>query len=195
MLSILALAQPQSGLLPSAPSLAPSPYLPQLWTCCKDSVFKATVILMYKYDALREAVSLLKCLHFFSFSLSLWLFCLVTKLWPTLCNPRDCSPPGSTVHGILQARIVERVVISFSRDLPDPGIEPRSPALAGRFFTIWATREALSFVLSHLRCLLICTFFPPYKLKLVFLREKSVAWPQQSHWGEGGWNFCAPHLT
>jgi len=41
----------------------------------------------------------------------------------------DCSPPGSSVHGILQARILERVAISFSRDLPDPGIEPRSPAL------------------------------------------------------------------
>ena len=40
-----------------------------------------------------------------------------------------CSPPGSSVHGILQARILEWVAISFSRDLPDPGIEPRSSAL------------------------------------------------------------------
>ena len=47
----------------------------------------------------------------------------------TLCDPVDCSPPGSSVHGILQARILEWVAISFSRDLPDPGIEPRSPAL------------------------------------------------------------------
>ena len=48
---------------------------------------------------------------------------------PTLCDPVDCSPPGSSVHGILQARILEWVAISFSRDLPDPGIEPRSPSL------------------------------------------------------------------
>ena len=41
----------------------------------------------------------------------------------------DCSLPGSSVHGIFQARIVERVAISYSRDLPDPGIEPESPAL------------------------------------------------------------------
>ena len=41
----------------------------------------------------------------------------------------DCSPPGSSVHGIFQARIQEGVVISFSRDLPGSGIEPRSPAL------------------------------------------------------------------
>ena len=41
----------------------------------------------------------------------------------------DCSPPGYSVHGISQARILERVAISFPGDLPDPGIEPRSPAL------------------------------------------------------------------
>ena len=43
-------------------------------------------------------------------------------------NSMDCSPPGSFFHGILQARVLEWVAISFSRDLPDPGIEPRSPA-------------------------------------------------------------------
>ena len=41
----------------------------------------------------------------------------------------DCSPPGSSVHGISQARILEWVAISFSRDLPNPGIEPSSPTL------------------------------------------------------------------
>ena len=45
------------------------------------------------------------------------------------CNPMDCSPPGSSVHGISQARVPELVAISFSRDLPNLGIEPRSPAL------------------------------------------------------------------
>ena len=46
----------------------------------------------------------------------------------------DCSPPGSSVHGILQARIPEWVASSFSRDLLNPGIKPRSPALqAGSF--------------------------------------------------------------
>ena len=47
----------------------------------------------------------------------------------TVGNPMDCSLPGFSVHGILQARILEWVAISFSRDLPDPGIKPRSPAL------------------------------------------------------------------
>ena len=53
----------------------------------------------------------------------------VTQSLLTLCNPVDCSLPGSSVHGILQARILEWVAISFSRDLPNPGIEPGSPAL------------------------------------------------------------------
>ena len=48
---------------------------------------------------------------------------------PTLCDPMDCSPPGSSVHGILQARIAEWVAISFPEKLPNPGIEPGSPAL------------------------------------------------------------------
>ena len=54
---------------------------------------------------------------------------LVTQLCPTLYSPMDCSPPGSTVHGILQARILEEVAIPSPRDLPDPGIKPGSPAL------------------------------------------------------------------
>ena len=56
----------------------------------------------------------------------------------------DCSPPGSTVHRILQERILEWVAISFSRgsSQPNPEIEPRSPALRADSFTFWATREA-----------------------------------------------------
>ena len=47
----------------------------------------------------------------------------------TLCDSVDCSPPGSSIHGIFQARIFEWVAISFSRDLPEPGIEPWSPTV------------------------------------------------------------------
>ena len=46
------------------------------------------------------------------------------QLYPTLCDPMDCSLPGSYVHGIFQARILEWVTVSSSRDLPDLGIEP-----------------------------------------------------------------------
>ena len=54
---------------------------------------------------------------------------LITQSSPTLYHPMDCSPPGSSVHGNLQARVVEWVAIPFSRDLPNAGTEPRSPAL------------------------------------------------------------------
>ena len=53
----------------------------------------------------------------------------VVQSSPTLCHPMDCSLTGSSVHGIFLARVLEWGAISFSRDLPDPGVEPRSPAL------------------------------------------------------------------
>ena len=56
--------------------------------------------------------------------------CWVTQSCLTLCDPTDCSPPGSSVLGILQTRILEWVAIPTSRGVfPDPGIKPRSPAL------------------------------------------------------------------
>ena len=54
--------------------------------------------------------------------------CLVTQSCLTFCDLKDCSPPGS-VHGILQARILEWEAIPSPGDLSDPGIEPGSPAL------------------------------------------------------------------
>ena len=53
----------------------------------------------------------------------------VAQSCPTLCDPMDCSLPGFSVRGIFQVRILEWVTTSFSRGDPDPGIEPRSPAL------------------------------------------------------------------
>ena len=52
----------------------------------------------------------------------------VAQLCPTLCDPMDSSLPGSAVHGIFQARILEWAAISLG-DRPKPGIEPGSPAL------------------------------------------------------------------
>jgi len=54
---------------------------------------------------------------------------LLIQSCPTLCYPMDRSPPGSFVHGILQARILEWVASPFSRGFSDPAIEPRCPAL------------------------------------------------------------------
>ena len=65
----------------------------------------------------------------------------------TLCNPIDCSPPSSSVHGIFQARMLE-LPFPSPEDLPNPGIKPTSltyPALADRFFTTSTTWEAHQF--------------------------------------------------
>ena len=67
---------------------------------------------------------------------------LVTQSCPTLCDPMDYSPPSSSVHGILQARILEWVVIPFSRGSFGPRDQTHVYCIAGRFFTNWATREA-----------------------------------------------------
>ena len=53
----------------------------------------------------------------------------VTQSCPTLCDPMDGSLPGSSFHGIFQARVLEWVAIPSPGNLPDPGIELRSPAL------------------------------------------------------------------
>ena len=50
------------------------------------------------------------------------------------CDPVDCSPPGSSVHGDSPGKNTGGLPFPSPGDLPDPGIEPRSPALAGRFF-------------------------------------------------------------
>ena len=68
---------------------------------------------------------------------------LVTKSCLNLCSPVDYSPPGSSVHGISQTRILEWVAISFSMRSSRPGDQTLVSSIAGEFFTKWATREAI----------------------------------------------------
>ena len=67
---------------------------------------------------------------------------LVTELYLTLCDPMDCSPPGSSIHGTLQVRILEWVAIPFSRGSSWPRDQTLVSCIAGRCFTTWTTREA-----------------------------------------------------
>ena len=60
--------------------------------------------------------------------------CVRAQLCPTLCNPVDCSPPGSSVHGVSQARILEWVAISFSRGSSLPRDQSWVFCIASRFF-------------------------------------------------------------
>ena len=86
--------------------------------------------------------------HIGSQGFNLWIcmcvYAQLLQLCPTLCNSMDCSPPGSSVHGILQAIKLEWIAMHSSRVSSGPRDQPvslLSPALAGRFFTTSATWE------------------------------------------------------
>ena len=64
------------------------------------------------------------------------------KSCPALCDPMDCSLPGSSLHGILQARVLEWVAISFSRGSSQSRDRTWVSCIPGRRFNLWATREA-----------------------------------------------------
>ena len=67
----------------------------------------------------------------------------VAQLCPTLCDTMDGSLPGSSIHGIFQARVLEWVATSFSRGSSQPRDRTWVSRIVGRYFTIWATREVL----------------------------------------------------
>ena len=69
---------------------------------------------------------------------------LVAQSCPMLWDQMDCNPPGSSVHGILQARILERVGIPFSRASSWPRDWTHVSCTAGDFFTVWATKTSES---------------------------------------------------
>ena len=77
------------------------------------------------------APSFIKCtstLSRMSLFCSSCVLCLVIQLCPTLCDPMDCNPPRSCVHGILQARVLEWVAVPFSRGIfPTKGLNPSLP--------------------------------------------------------------------
>jgi len=67
---------------------------------------------------------------------------LLTQSCLTLCNSMDCSLPASSAHGILQTRMLEWVAIPFSRKSSQPRNPTQVSCNAGRFFSVWVTREA-----------------------------------------------------
>ena len=83
------------------------------------------------------------------------------------CVPGDCSPPGSSVHGILQASILEWVAISFSRGSSQSKNRTQVSCIVGRFFTNWATREAPRIGREHI----------PFSFK-----DKAVRWKRVLFW-------------
>ena len=79
--------------------------------------------------------------------------CLVAQSCPTLCDPMDYNPPGSSVHGILQARILEWVAMPVSRGSSWPRDWTRVSCLAGRFFTTEPPRKPIIIYIHTLACM------------------------------------------
>jgi len=84
----------------------------------------------------------------------------VAQSCPTLCDPIDCSLPGSSIHGIFQARILEWVAISFSRRSSQPRDWTWVSHTVGRCFTIWANLKSRDITLPTKVCLLKSMVFP-----------------------------------
>ena len=79
----------------------------------------------------------------------------------TLWDPMDCDPPGSSVHGVIRARTLEQVISPFSRGSSWPRDWTPVSCIAGGFFTVWGTREALWGIYSrpflHAHSMFRCT--------------------------------------
>ena len=108
---------------------------------------------------------------------------------PTLCDPMDCSPPGSPVGGILQERILEWVVMPFSKGSSWPRIQTHISYLsyiAGRFFTHWAIGEALKLAYGPFPHPLVTDWVPvQYRTLSNTVTQHEHSWPYPWHWLHG----------
>ena len=105
--------------------------------------------------------------------------CLVAKSCVTLCNPMDCSLPGSSVHGISETRILEWVSISFSRGSSWPRDWTHISCIGRWILYHWATREALNFGLfltrySHVLAFLRCSHHRHHQERIWWSLKKEV---------------------
>ena len=101
-----------------------------LFLMCRQS--QQSHFIQIKAQTFKGLMYSLPCPHFLLLSPCV----LVAQSCLTLCNPTDCSPTGSSVHGILQARILEWLAIPFSRGSSQFGDQTLVPCIAGRFFTV-----------------------------------------------------------
>ena len=128
-------------------------FLPQFPDCCLTQWISDLAAHTNWYD-----VSTLKDADNFSLRVEAWprkwVLCSITfevegevaHSCPTLCDPVDCNLRVFSIHGILQARILEWIAVSFSRGSSRPRDLTRVSRIGGRRFNVWATREALSYL-------------------------------------------------
>ena len=103
---------------------------------------------------------------------------LIVQSCLTLCDPVDCSPPGSSVHGILQERMLECVATPFSRGSSWPRDRTQVSCIAGRLFTVW-TAKKWSERISHIHVQLFATpmdYSPPGSSVYGILQARILEW-------------------
>ena len=107
---------------------------------------------------------------FFATLTQTWLM-LSHSLCPTLCDPMNCNPPGSSVHGISQARVLDGLPFPSPGDFPDPGVKPTSPALTGRFFTTESLGKP-KYTLSYIKFIKGMIHFTMVHIKIIIQGQK-----------------------
>ena len=141
-------------------SFSPTAFAHFVFVSPCDTFAKFHTFPLWLYLLWWAVISGLWCYHrnwFFAlyFKIKIWTFfrrnaiitqlidsvCLVAQSCPTLCNPVDCSPPGSSIRGILQARILQWVAMPVSRGSSQSRDRTQVSHIAGGFFTNWATRK------------------------------------------------------
>ena len=131
-----------SGLLVPSPEDLPDPGIK-----FRSPAWKADSFTVW---ATREVHIQHNAMYNSKYSVCVHVCVLVTQSCQTLCHPTDYSPPGFSVHGLSQARIPERVAISSSRGYSQTRDQTLVSRTAGRFFTVWATREGYSYSYYYL---------------------------------------------
>ena len=116
----------------------------------------------------------------------------VSQSCRALCDPMDCSLPGSSIRGIFQARVLEWVAVSFPRRSSQPRDWTQVSCMAGRRFTIWATREDSLFTLSYFFALPMWFPLPenPFPSSLLAKKYCLLPGPIQMPLWQGHINVC-----
>ena len=118
---------------------------------CSKWVYTSWVLFSRRVITLGSEWTSQKSIHFFSEILENKHWELLRQwksshsVLPDPFHPTDCGPPGSSVHGMLQARILEWDAIAFSRGSSQPRDQTQVSLTAGTFFTVWATREVMEY--------------------------------------------------
>ena len=143
---------------------------PRLWN--DEWFFYCKRLRVFLVPSLRNTTDFKSTLVWF---LSTYLMLCWPESCPTLWDPMDCSPPGSSVHWILQARILEWVAISFSSESSQPRDQIQVSRITGGFFTIWATREAPTYLTLEENVLGCVSCSPVHLWWLVSFQKKENA--------------------